>query len=58
MKKNKNKKYNPIKTVIESDWTKGLPNKAKITKNKIMSSRFTFYKDYQNEMKDIKKIIK
>ena len=56
-KKTKNKKYNPIKTVRESDWRKGTSNKAKITKNKIMSSRFTFYKDYQNEMKDIKKII-
>ena len=56
-KKTKNKKYNPIQTVIESDWSKGIPNKTKLNKNKIMSSRFTFYKDYQNEMRDIKKII-
>ena len=56
-KKTKNKKYNPIKTVIESDWTKEISNKSKLTKNKIKSSRFTFYKDYKNEMNDIKRII-
>ena len=56
-KKTKNKKYNPIKTVIESDWTKEISNKSKLTKNKIKSSRFTFYKDYKNEMNDIKKLI-
>ena len=56
-KKTKNKKYNPIKTVLESDWTKEISNKSKLTKNKIKSSRFTFYKDYKNEMNDIKKLI-
>ena len=55
----KNKKYNPSKTVIESDWInkKNININTKLTQYKRINNKIDYNKEYNKEINDINEII-